>query len=152
MPVEVTLSPGRTTLGQKNGNRKEIYRVSPYPTGKPETKIVPSVRGCGGASLVRWGRRPSDQGKNLSTTRRRRRSEPLCTFSLSAPGARRRPTQDTRPYFWDPITSSHLHTGTARPPLTTLFFYFPCDDRVPPKNLAPEGASVFREMVMAGKF
>jgi hypothetical protein len=36
-------------------------------------------------------------------------------------GARRRSTQDTRPYFWDHITSSYLHTGTARPPLTLLF-------------------------------
>ncbi|KAH0822096.1 hypothetical protein GEV33_000695 [Tenebrio molitor] len=119
IPVEVTLSPGRTTLGQKNGNRKEIYRVPPYPTGKPETKILPSLRGCGGASLVRWGRRPSDQGKNLSATRLR--SEPLCTFSLRGPliRARRRSIQDTRPYFWDPFTPSHWNCAS-----TTHYHYF----------------------------
>jgi hypothetical protein len=56
IPDEVTLSPRRTTHDQKKRKSKrkfqEIYQVPPYLTGKPETKILSSVRGCGGASSV----------------------------------------------------------------------------------------------------
>jgi hypothetical protein len=42
----------------------EIYQVPPYPTGKPETKILPSVRGCEGVSSVSGDDVP-DQGKEF---------------------------------------------------------------------------------------
>jgi hypothetical protein len=71
IPDEVTLSPGRTTHDQKMKIGMEIYQVPSYPTGKPETKILPSVRGCEGVSSVSGDGVPAIRGKNSSATRRR---------------------------------------------------------------------------------
>ncbi|KAH0816572.1 hypothetical protein GEV33_006219 [Tenebrio molitor] len=125
IPDEVTLSSGRTTHDQKMKIEMEIYgnlSSSSLSHWKAGDQDLPFGAELWRRFLGEWGRRPSDQGKNSSETRRR--SQPLCTFTLRGPliHPRRQASVHTghQPYFWDPITSSHLHTGTARPPLSPL--------------------------------
>jgi hypothetical protein len=67
---------------------------------------------------------------------------------LIRPSARRS-TQDTRPYLQDPITPSHLHGNYPSTP-NSLFF---ATSVVSKKNsIIREGASVFRKVVLAGRF
>jgi hypothetical protein len=129
----------------------EIYQVPPYPTGKPETKILPSVRGCEGVSSVSGDDVP-DQGKEFI----RNTTTVVTPVHLyiegpsnppSAPGDRphRTPTLLLGPHHV--FTPSHWNC-----PSTTLFLSFLLRRSCHPKNLVPEGASVFRGMVTAGKF
>jgi hypothetical protein len=87
---------------------------------KVEDEDSPFGAGLWRRFLGEWGRRPSDQEKKLSALGD---GDNHCVhFFIEGPpkppsalgvGPHRTPTS-----FWDPITSSHLHTGTARPPLT----------------------------------
>jgi hypothetical protein len=77
IPVEVTLSPGRKTHGQKMKIERKFHLI-PLKSWRRKSSL--------GAGLWRrflgeWRRSPSDQ--NLSATRRR--SQPPCTFSLWNP-------------------------------------------------------------------
>jgi hypothetical protein len=106
------------------------------------------VQGLWRRSLVEWGRRPSDREKRLT----RHPGVQTWTFSvrgpLIRPSARRRSAQDTRPYLRDPITPSHLH-GNYPSTTNSLFF---ATSVVSKKNSIREGTSVFRKVVLAGRF
>ncbi|KAH0816613.1 hypothetical protein GEV33_006178 [Tenebrio molitor] len=101
----------------KNVQKNECSSLSHWKVGDEDP---PFGAGLWRRFLGEWGRRPSDQGKNLSALGDG--DNHYVAFFIKGPpnppsvlgvGPHRTPT-----YFWDPITSSHLHTGTARPPLT----------------------------------
>jgi hypothetical protein len=64
-PDEVTLSSPRTTRSKKM-KPKRNYRVPPYPARKPGTKILPSVRGCGGGPPLSGAGVPVIRGESKS--------------------------------------------------------------------------------------
>jgi hypothetical protein len=78
-PDEVKLSSGRTTHGQKMNVKGNL--PSSLLHWKAGDEDPPFGAGLWRRFLGEWGRRPSDQGKNISAPRRR--SQQMRTFTVS---------------------------------------------------------------------